>query len=81
MLFLRTSFTHERHRERQRHREREKQAPHGEPNGGPDAGTPGSCPKLKVDTQPLSHPGIPDSGSCSLDHHHHHRGAQNSVLP
>ena len=47
------------HRERQRHRQREKQAPYGEPNVGLDPRTPGSCPKLKAEAQPLSHPGVP----------------------
>ena len=46
-------------RERQRHRQREKQAPCREPDVGLDPRTPGSCPELKADTQPLSHPGIP----------------------
>ena len=27
---------------------------------GLDPGTPGSCPEPKADTQPLSHPGVPD---------------------
>ena len=26
---------------------------------GLDPGTPGSCPELKADAQPLSHPGVP----------------------
>ena len=42
--------------ERQRQRQREKQAPCGEPDVGLDPRTPGSCPELKADTQPLSHP-------------------------
>ena len=46
-------------RERQRHRQREKQTPSGEPDVGLDPRTPGSCPELKADAQPLSHPGIP----------------------
>ena len=29
---------------------------------GLDPGTPGSCPELKADAQPLNHPGIPPSG-------------------
>ena len=28
-----------------------------EPDSGLDSGTPGSCPELKADAQPLSHPG------------------------
>ena len=48
-----------RDRERQRHREREKQASCGEPDMGLDPRTPGSYPKLKVDAQPLNHPGAP----------------------
>ena len=30
-----------------------------EPDVGHDPGTPGSCPELKADPQPLSHPGFP----------------------
>ena len=47
----------ERERKRQRHRQRQKQAPCREPDMGHDPGTPGSCPRLKVDAQPLSHQG------------------------
>ena len=50
-------------RERQRHRQRKKQAPCSEPNVGLDPRTPGSHPRLKTDTKPLSHPGVP-----KLDH-------------
>ena len=50
------SFT--RDTERGRHRQREKQAPHKEPVEGPDPRTPGSQPKPKADTQPLSNPGV-----------------------
>ena len=46
-------------RERQRHRQRLKQAPCGEPDAGLNPRTPGSCPELKADAQPLSHPGAP----------------------
>ena len=49
----------QRVRERQRHRQREKQAPRRKPDVGLDPNTLGSCPELKADTQPLSHPGIP----------------------
>ena len=49
----------EREKERQRHRQREKQAPCKEPNMGFDPGNPGSHPEPKADTQPLSHPGVP----------------------
>ena len=49
----------EREGGRQRHRQREKQAPCKEPVGL-HPGTPGSRPEQKADTQPLSHPGIPD---------------------
>ena len=52
-------FIHERHRERQKHRQREKQAPCGEPDVGFDPRIPGSCPGLKADAQPLSHPDAP----------------------
>ena len=47
------------HRERQRHRQREKQAPYGKSDVGLDPRTPGSCPELKADAQPLSYPGAP----------------------
>ena len=62
LFFLRFYlFIHEREREResQRHRQREKQAPCRELDVGLDPGTLGSCPELKADTQPLSHPGVP----------------------
>ena len=39
--------------------QRGKQAPCGEPDVGFHPGTPGSCPELKADAQPLSHPGVP----------------------
>ena len=52
-------FIHERHREREAETQREKQAPCRDPNMGLDPGTPGSHPEPKVDTQPLSHPGVP----------------------
>ena len=42
-----------------RRRQKEKQAPCGDPDAGLNPRTPGSCPELKADTQPLSHPGIP----------------------
>ena len=50
--------------ERERETEAEIQAkgqkaPCREPNVELDPGTPGSCPGLKADAQPLSHPGIP----------------------
>ena len=45
----------ETHRERQR----EKQTPYGDPDAELDPRTPGSCPELKADTQPLGHPGLP----------------------
>ena len=48
-----------RERERERERQREKQAPCREPDAGLDPGTPRSFPESKVDTQPLSHPGVP----------------------
>ena len=32
-----------------------------EPDARLDSGTPGSRPKPKADTQPLSHPGVPQS--------------------
>ena len=47
-------------RERQRHRQREKQAPSVEPDAGLDPRTLGSCPEPKVDTQLLSHAGVPE---------------------
>ena len=45
---------------RQRPRQRDKAVPRREFNIGLDPGTPGSCPELKADTQPLSHPGAPN---------------------
>ena len=42
--------------ERQRYRQK-KQAPCGEPNEGLNPRTEESCPELKADAQPLSHPG------------------------
>ena len=53
-------FTHEGHKERQRHRRKEKQDPCRDPNAGLDPRTPGSGPERKTDTQPLSHPGVPE---------------------
>ena len=49
----------ETQREKQKHRQREKQAPGRQPNAGLDPRTPRSCPELKADAQPLSHPGAP----------------------
>ena len=51
----------EREREAETHRQREKQAPCKEPEVGFDPGTPGSCPRPKAGTKPLSHPGIPST--------------------
>ena len=48
-------------RDTERKRQREKQAPCREPGVGLDPGTPGSCPQLKANTQPLSHPAVPTS--------------------
>ena len=59
-------FIHERERERQKHRQKEKQTPHKEPDAGLDPG-PGSHPELKANTQPLSHPVVPNC--VSLYHH------------
>jgi hypothetical protein len=44
---------------RQRHGQREKKAPRREPVAELDPRTLESCPELKADAQPLSHPGIP----------------------
>ena len=52
-------------RGRQRHRQREKQAPCRVPDVELDPRTLRSCPELKADAQPLSHPGAP--GYC-LNH-------------
>ena len=49
----------DRQRDRQRDKQREKQAPCGEPDVGLDPRTPGLCPELKGDAQPLTHPGVP----------------------
>ena len=46
-------------KKRQRHRQKEKQAPQREPDVGLDPKTSESCPELKADAQPLSHPGVP----------------------
>ena len=46
-------------RGRKRHRE-EKQAPCKKPDAGLDPGTLGSRPEPKADTQPPSHPGVPN---------------------
>ena len=60
-FFLNILFTYpwKTQREWQRHRQWEKQAPCREPDVGLDPGTPGSCPKLKAEAQPLSNPGVP----------------------
>ena len=42
---------------------------HAGANEGLDSGTPGSRPKPKADTQPLSHPGIPHLSLLSLPPH------------
>ena len=42
----------------QRHRQREKQTPCRKPDATLDPRTLGSQPEPKVDTQPLSHPGV-----------------------
>ena len=55
-LFLRDT---EKGRDREAERQREKQAPCGEPDAELDPGTLGSHPELEVDTQPLSHLGVP----------------------
>ena len=48
-----------RHKDREAEiQQREKQAPQREPNVGLDPRIPGSCPELKADAQPLSHPGV-----------------------
>ena len=46
-------------RDTEREKQREKQAPCRELNVELNLGTPGSHPKPKADTQPLSHPDIP----------------------
>ena len=53
-------FIHERHRERQKHRQRKKQAPCREPDARLHPRIPGSLSKPKADTQPQSHPGVPE---------------------
>ena len=58
----------ERERERQRYRQRKKQAPCGEPNVGLDPRTAESQPEPKVDTQPLSHPAVPESDLDGFTH-------------
>ena len=44
----------------ERYRQREKQVPCRDPDAGLDPRTPGSRRESKTDTQPLSHPGIPN---------------------
>ena len=51
----------ERERERRRHRQREKQALGRKPDAGLNPGTPRSQPEPKADSQPLSHPRIPQT--------------------
>ena len=60
IFFLKILFIYSWEIERQRHRQREKQASCREPDVGLDPGTPGSWPEPKADTQPLSHPGVPN---------------------
>ena len=52
-----------RDRERERHWQRKKQAPCGEPDVGLNPRTPGSRPEPKAEAQPLSHPGMPITGT------------------
>ena len=52
----------------ERHRQREKQTPGGEPDAGLNPRTPGSCPELKADGQPLGHPGAPSKRVLNMDH-------------
>ena len=59
-------FVRDTQRERQRPRQREEQAPCKEPVVGLDPSTPGSCPELKADAQPLSHTGIPECETLDL---------------
>ena len=73
-FFLKILFIHERHRERERQRQREKQAPCREPDVGLDPGTTGSCPELKADAQPLSHPGIPILKILFIHERHREKG-------
>ena len=61
-MFYYFLFIHERHRARKREAETQAEGEAG-PMQGAQCGTrsldPGSCPELKADAQPLSHPGIP----------------------
>ena len=58
-------------RERQRHTQAEGAADSmQEPVVGLDPVTPGSCPELKADAQPLSHPGIPTISFKFHKHNH-----------
>ena len=45
--------------QREAETQRKKQAPCREPDVGLDPRTPGSCPEVKADAQPLSLPGAP----------------------
>ena len=58
VLFI---YSQEAQREKQRHRQREKQTPCREPDAGLNPG-----PEPKADTQPLSHPGVPESLLCNV---------------
>ena len=71
---------------RQRQKQREKQVPFGEPNVGLDPRTPGSCPELQAEAQPVSHPDVPNFFFLKkqLIAHHRKRKQQNypqSTLP
>ena len=66
ILFI---YSQEAQRERQRHRQREKQAPCREPAVELGPRTPGSGPEPKADTQPLRHPGAPDTQFLPKHHH------------
>ena len=50
------------HREAETQAEGREASSMQEPDAGLDSGAPGSHPEPKADNQPLSHPGIPETG-------------------
>ena len=64
----------------QRHRQKEKQAPR-EPNAGLNPRTLGSCPELKADAQPLSHPAAPSCHSAGKEGERQHLQKTDKQIP
>ena len=61
--FFKDLFIHERQRKRQRHRQREKQVPCRDPDAGLHPGSWDQDPEPEADTQLLSHPDVPYTGT------------------